>query len=371
MSSESGKTRFRWPESARIIVAIAGKDIVDAIKNKTTLTIIISVVIMAFFSQALPLLLKLEDTKRVVIYDAGASQLAVPLKSDGDLDVYRVPSMAELESTISEASGAILGLVIPADFDRRLSGVERLLLDGYSAHWADPTEVEETRSVLENRLTTIVERPVSVNTRGHVVYPQPDADGQPFMITITLVTVVTLITAIVVPQLMIEEKETHTMDVLLVSPATAWQVVAGKALAGMFYGLTAGTVILFINRAMVNHWGVVTAATLTGVLFAVALGLVIGSYANNQQALGLWSGLLFILLLVPMLLINVMKADWPAIIQKVIPWMPTVALGKLYRVSFSAAAPFDVVGPNLAALLVATLVLLAVIVRHVRRMDHL
>jgi ABC-2 type transport system permease protein len=370
MNVSTEKMRSKWPESLRIIIAIASKDIVDAIKNKTTLTIIIGVLMMALLSQSLPLLVKLQDTHRVAVYDAGESLWLDNLKSGDGLDVYRAPSMAELESIISESSGVILGLVIPAGFDPQPSGSDRLILDGYTPHWASSTKVEQTRSILETRLAELAGRPVAINTRGHVVYPQPDADGQPFMITLTLVIVVTLITAIVVPQLLIEEKEAHTMDVLLVSPATAGHIVTGKALAGLFYGLTAGGVILAINQAMVHHWALAAAATFAGVLFAVALGLVLGTFVNNQQALGLWTGLLFILLLMPLFLIDTMKASWPVALQKVLPLTSTVALAKLYRISFSATAPLDLVLQNLAVLLISALVLLVIVVWHVRRSDR-
>ena len=51
--------------------------------------------------------------------------------------------------------------------------------------------------------------------------------------TILQMFIFTFMTALVlVPYLMLEEKQTRPMDTLLVSPATAGQVVLGKALAG-------------------------------------------------------------------------------------------------------------------------------------------
>jgi len=42
---------------------------------------------------------------------------------------------------------------------------------------------------------------------------------------------------------MVEEKEKHTMEALLVSPASYSQIVLGKTIAGIFYCLTAAAVV--------------------------------------------------------------------------------------------------------------------------------
>ena len=52
-----------------------------------------------------------------------------------------------------------------------------------------------------------------------------------------------------VPSLLFEEKETKTMQALLVSPASIGQVVVGKALAGAFYILVTAVMMFAISWA--------------------------------------------------------------------------------------------------------------------------
>lgn len=75
-------------------------------------------------------------------------------------------------------------------------------------------------------------------------------------------------------------KGTYTLDALLVSPARLWQVVAGKALAGLFYCLAAAVVVFAFNTRIVVHWEIAALAAVLGAAFAVAVGLL------NVAALG-------------------------------------------------------------------------------------
>jgi len=169
---------------------------------------------------------------------------------------------------------------------------------------------------------------------------------------------------------MIEEKETHTMDVLLVSPANISQVVVGKALAGLVYGLAAGGTVLAFNQALVVHWGVAILATICGTLFAVAVGLLMGSIFDNPGSMNLWFGVVITVLMMPVLL-NVMKApSWPKIMTTIMSYIPTVALARVYGVSFSGSAPLAQVLSNLGVVVGSSMVVLATVVRKIRQADR-
>ncbi len=81
----------------RIIWVIASKDIVDAIKNKTTLSVFVGVVLMMLTTQALPLILSLQDTQRLVVYDAGDAPLLERLRESDQFDLVVVDSLVEME----------------------------------------------------------------------------------------------------------------------------------------------------------------------------------------------------------------------------------------------------------------------------------
>jgi ABC-2 type transport system permease protein len=360
----------RWNESTRIIWAIAAKDIVDAIKNKTTISIILGIGMMMIATQALPFLLRMKPTPTAVIYDAGESGLIDEMANTKEFRLHEVSSQEILERAVSEASVTQLGLVLPVDLRQNLQAEGRVDLDGFFAHWAKPSEVSELVKFFEGQIGEVVGAPVRIEYASNLVYPMPDSGGQLFMIVITLVLAINIIGVFLVPYLMLEEKEKHTMEALLVSPASYGQMVIGKAIAGSFYCLTAAVVVLAFNLSMVTQWGIAFLAVICGSLFAVAVGLLLGTIFENPGTMNLWVSLVILVLIASMLLEKFVGPSWPPIIQNLIPWLPTVAMSNVIRISFSDKTPLNLLLPNLGIMLGATLLLLAVVVTRVRRMDN-
>lgn len=363
-------TQAKLRQNLRIVWAIAAKDIAGAIKDTTTISVILGVTLMMLSSQALPLLIKLSPTPIAVVYDAGDSALLKELGQNRQLRLHRVSSRQALEELLGESSGATLGLLIPADFDSRLEAGETIALDGYFTHWVSSSDVAETRDFFETELTALAGTDVQINLDGHAIYPQPDSDGQPFMVSLSLTVVILTVCVFLVPHLILEEKETRTLDALLISPASISQVVSGKAIAGLVYGLAASGVLFAFNRALIVHWGLALLAALCGALFAVALGLLLGSLFDNPQNLNIWTGLVFIVILMPTFLLMTSTSSLPGLLQSVLPWIPSAALAQIFRVSFAGRIAWDIVLPNLASVLGGAMLLLAGVVWLVRRSDR-
>ena len=362
-------TKRKFRDNLRIIWAIAVKDIVDAIKNKTTISIIVGVAFLMLSGQALPLLLKLKNTPSAVVYDAGKSSLVSELKKSDDLRLRPVRTRQEMEEAVGESSGALLGLIIPASFDQTLETGGPVELDGYFVHWIKPSEAAGVQAFFEDKLAELTGQPVRVNIKDHTVYPSPDGGGQPFMVAMSLVTAILTICGAIVPFLMIEEKETHTLDALLVSPASIGQVVTGKALAGTFYGLTAAGVVFAFNRAMVVRWEIALLAAICGAAFAVAVGLLLGSLFDNPGSMNLWFGAALLVLLMPMFLVNTLGSNAPAIVRTIMLWIPSVLLSKVVLISFSGGVPWGEVLTNLGVILGCAALLLVLVAWRVRRSD--
>jgi ABC-2 type transport system permease protein len=362
-------TQRNLSQSLRIIWAVAAKDIVDAIKNKVTISVILGVAFLMLSSQALPLITRLSDVHRVVIYDAGASRLPGELKRSPEVGLIRASSLQDLQAILVESPGTTLGLMLPADFDQAIDAGQALQLDGYFAHWVGASDAAAEQAFFETQLAAFAGQPVRIDVEGHTVYPGPDSTGQPVLVSISLVVVIITISGVLVPYLMVEEKETRTMDALLVSPARISQVVVGKAIAGMVYGLVAAAVVFAFNRTLVVHWEWAVLATLCGTLFAVSAGLLLGSVFDNPQNMGPWMGFLFALLLMPVFL-SMLKPSLPAFLSTVMPWIPSAALDKLFRISFSGGVSLDQALSNLGILVGSALLLLSAVAWIVRRSDR-
>jgi len=363
-------TRHEFKSSLRIIWALAAKDAVDALRNKTTLTVIIGMTLVLLQSQALPLLLSLKPVPRMTVYDAAESRVIAELRTDRALRLYTVDSLEELRVYVGESAEAVLGLVVPEDFDHVVDSGGPIELEGSFVHWISPAEAAETQRFFEQKLTELAAQPVRINVEGNATYPTPDSGGRPFMVSMYIVIGMVLVSAILVPYMMIDEKERHTMDALLVSPASIGQIVTGKAIAGLIYGLSAAAVALAFNRVMIVHWWLAILGVVCGALFSVGIGLLLGSICDNPQSLGMWLGPIALVLLVPMFLGTVMGSKLPAILTTIMPWMPTAAMARVIRICFSDSVPLVETASTLGVVIGCAAALLVAVAWVVRRSDQ-
>jgi ABC-2 type transport system permease protein len=172
-----------------------------------------------------------------------------------------------------------------------------------------------------------------------------------------------------VPSLLFEEKETKTMQALLVSPASIGQVVVGKALAGSFYILVTAAMICIISWMDVIHWNVVVLFVIGGGFFSVALGLVLGTFFEKQQDMVGWMTAL-LLLLVGLVLVKMLGVELPALMRSILPWAPSVALAEICRAIFTEPASIVRVWINLGIIIVVSLPIYVLIIWKVQRSDR-
>lgn len=353
----------------RIVGAIAAKDIVDAIKNKITLSIMLGTGVMMLTSLALPLLLGSRSLPTAVVYDPGKSTLVKGLTARGEFQLRLVDSQEELDAFLCSYPADALGLVIPPEFRQAAGSGETVEIQGYWAHWIDRNKVASLAKFFEAELGKASWQTVRINIGGHLVYPSFDSNALSLTTTLML-TVILVMGLVLVPLLLVEEKETRTFEALLVSPARLSQVVTGKALAGMFFCLCAAVVALAFNARLFVHWDIAILAVLLGAAFAVAIGLFVGALFDNPATINLWMGVITIFLLVPPILEGLNSSRLPEAIRAIIPWIPSAAMNKLLGFSMAGDIHSAPIGLNVVILVVATLVFYALVGWRVRQMDR-
>lgn len=352
-------------QSLRIIWAIAAKDIVDALKNKQTAANIITIVFLLAIYKWLP---AMGDSRPYLfVYDAGDSQLVTRLENLPQFRFREVNSMQTLEELVDEADAGEVGLVIPADFDQVLEAGGEPELDGAIA-WVDRFNQADIDADLEEQLGELLGQPVRLNIAAPVP-PTPDSMGPARFVAVTLVITTFLISTMLIPHLMLEEKQAKTMSALLVSPANSWEIVLGKALAGLFYCLTTAIAVFVFNWVSIVNWGLAVLVVLCGGLFAIALGLVLGTFLENRQQFIVLTFVPSSVLLIPVFL-NAMEPILPAALRAIITWIPTVSTAVLFRYACSSHAPLPQTLAYLGVVLGSTAVLLAMVAWKVRRMDR-
>ena len=356
-----------YADDMRMIWAITAKDLLDGFKNKTILISIASVLFIILVYRYLPALDRGNTPPRLVILDQGQSSLPPRLEDNPNFDLRVVSSWTEFNNYLARMDFVVLGLVLPPDFDQHLNSAE-ISLEGYTIHWAAQAQADEIRVFFEQQLEAIGGIPIRIHIEGNKVYTQANSHGLAFLAAVSLIIALTMFGISTVPNLILQEKLDRTMDAILVSPASKGHIVIAKALTGMIYCLSAALVVFALYWTIITHWWLAILAVICGALLAVALGLLLGSALEEKQQLTLWAWFVLIPLLLPLFL-SIVDDLLPDSFMRLIRWIPTVALSRAIRASFSDHTPLTTFGPELALVLGSTFLILMAVVWVLRRSE--
>ena len=356
----------KFVDTLQIAWTIAWKDIQDALKNKNTRTNILIVMglVVFFYWGSTPR--PFDKRIDVAYYDEGNSSLRTNTAkmTDGyQFRFYETSSVYDLEGNLGWKQ---LGVVIPADFDQSLEQGREAELTGYIL-WVFRSRVAELENKYSQKFSELLGKPVRVTIGENIVIPRPETETTDMNTHILFV--VFLIAVMVVPILMMEEKQTKTMDALLISPASIEQVILGKALAGLFYILVCVGLVLVLNWTWFTSWGLALVGFTSSALLAIGLGLLIGTLADQPQKVTLWAMPVLLIALLPTQLLQ-MEDVLSAGVINAMSWIPTVGLVKVLRFSLSSGAPLLQILSNLGLALICTALVYGAIVWKVRRSDR-
>ncbi|HHN81356.1 MAG TPA: ABC transporter permease [Methanomicrobia archaeon] len=194
----------------------------------------------------------------------GDEDVLMLLEGSQSVDVTNVSSLAELESAVREGR---------RDGGLVLDGTPKLLLSGSS-------QLNERATLLAVASQAIKESqglPDVVDIE-RIVLPAEGYSLKTRLIPFLLI-IATVVGGLIISASLIEEREQKTLDALLVSPATAGEVIVSKSLFGMFLGLVLGVLILLLNNSLSS--ALVIVSLVLGVGFTVGLGLMAGVVMDN------------------------------------------------------------------------------------------
>jgi ABC-2 type transport system permease protein len=353
-----------------IIGSIAAKDILDAIKNRLVIYQIIALSIILISIKGLGLIIE-EPTTQVIIFDPGGSNLSRMIEESQDFNGYQAESLEELQQSINNMGfglGAELGLEIPPGFDSQLESSEQPVLKGYVS-WANRNKAAQIRSGMEAALLELTGVPILISLEGNIITPPAEIGLLVGIVTIFAITIILTIGIILVPSLMIEEKQEHTLDALLVSPASIGQVVAGKALAGTFYILVTTLIVYLIYWSGVYNWGVTALFVIGAILFAVSVGLLFGVLFDRQSEMTGWLSLALVLIS-GTVFIELINLDIPAFLDQILPWLPPVALARIFWASYSSQVDYQQVFASFGVVVFVAGMIFGFIVWKIKQLDR-
>lgn len=343
-----------------IILAIARKDIAQAIKDKMILGVILGVLLLILPSQLLPIILQNEDTPLAVIYGIEPTALANALTKLPDTSAYSVKSLSDLKDEISSGRGSIIGLVLPEDFSSMVAAREKINIDGYLTHWIKPDAVNYLEEYFEKKIQLLIDSPVDINIVDDQVYPDEDTRGIQVMFILQMINAIMTITLILVPQLFITEKESHTLDALLVSPASLFDLVIGKGLAGIFYAVIAVSIVIAMNTKIIAHWPLLILSTISGIILTVLTGLIIGLLFGNYQQATFVMWIVGIGAIAPPFIKLILTADLPKVLEAVVNWSPSGQLANLLLMSLMKTVDSHAALLGLGTIWIVNIILLSI-----------
>lgn len=352
------------------VLTIAMKDIVDSITNKTILSLVIGLVFIMFSGKALPWILRMQAKPKLVVHDPGNSVFVDTIAEEGSLGLIVTTQVEEMLTYMGDAAEPVVGISLPQDFDQLLNTATHQKVSGWVNHLAYKANPEELIATIERIINLESTSQLTIEINEQIVYPQPNSRGQTSMITIVAVISLITIGGFLTPHLLIEEKEKHTLEVLLVSPVSYSQIVIGKVITGIFYGIITGLIVLLFNIDWVIHWDIAFLAIFCGAVFAVSVGLLMGVVFDNPGTMNLWFGIVILFLIIPVVLGDSINANFPVFLRWIIPWIPSVALSEVMKLIFTGFVPADILWRNLPIIVGASVLLLWIVTLLLRRTDR-
>jgi len=289
--------------NSRVVAAIARKDLVDAIRNRYLLVALVTPLLVAILFRVLLPGINSQSNLTVLVHDSGKSSLVAQLRTMSQIKLLEMGSADEAASEVAKSKG-VGALVVPLNFDADVAAGKHPEITVYANHKKNMIEQATFRRLVEQLVLSLVKDPAPARLVWIEVAKDPTAQVGELNINQMLLPLLLLLAfgmtgALVVPLLLVEEKEKRTLDFLLTSPASLTEIVTGKALTGVVYSLLIAALLLTLNHKLIGNWPLTLSTILLGILFVVAIGLFMGSLFKNTMQVNTRASLALFALLVP------------------------------------------------------------------------
>ena len=276
------------------VIAISRKEFYHIIRDPRTLLIlfIMPVLMLVVFGYALNM--EVRNVPLAVVDQDGSAQAADLVNTFAGSDYFSVQPysgpVSELESLFLERrvrAILIIGPDFETDLQRRRIATVQVLIDG-----ADPnaalsirTYVNGVVEVFNQRHNTRIPAPFAMEP---TLWFNPDMESAYFFVPGILALLLVMISALLTSITITREKETGTLEQILVSPIHPFEIILGKVLPYIGLAFLNGMLILLIGMLLfdVPFAGSLVLFVLLTLLFvvtALSLGLMISTVVSTQQ----------------------------------------------------------------------------------------
>jgi ABC-2 type transport system permease protein len=277
-----------------IITAIAKKEFLHILHDPRTLTILFIMPILQLVMFGYALKMEIQEVKigivdyantnesRHLIEQFKGSPFFVPFFYDGPL--------SEMDELFKSRS-ANLVMIIPEDFDKQLQRNREIPLsftiDASDANAATAIRNYCNQVIVDFNQTYNRQLPLPFDITSSILY-NPDTKSTYFFVPGIIALLLIMISALLTSITITREKETGTMEQILVSPVKSHQIILGKVLPYIFLAILIALVILLTGIFLfkVPFRGNALLLFILSTLYiitALSIGLMISTVAKTQQ----------------------------------------------------------------------------------------
>lgn len=291
------------------IAFLCRKELLALLKEPSSRVILVAPALMQSLLFGYAATYELRDAPYAVLDQSrGATSAEVARRLDAS-GVFRRIAVLRSATQIAGAiddDDALLVLVFPADFERRLAqgapAPLQLVLDGRNSSTAGTAAAYIGTIVGDLNAARGNAPPVRIERRA---WYNPNLDSS-WGIMPGLIAALSMLQTLLVAALSVaREREQGTFDQLLVTPLTPLQILAGKALPAIGVGLAQSTIILLVIRfwfgiPMNGAPWLLYLGLVAFTVAAVGIGLSISALALNMQQAMLYT----FMLIMPLMLLS-------------------------------------------------------------------
>ena len=264
---------------------------------------------------------------------------------------------------------AMIAIVIPKDFGRSLETGRpteiEILLDGSNSNTAGIALGYCNRIIYRfaaDRAAEGLARAPSITRAPRLIEPEtriwynPELKSVYFMIPGIIASLLTIITMLLTGLAIVKERETGTLEQLLVTPLKPWQIIAGKTIpfamlgiAEMALATTAG--VLWFGIPLAGNVALLALLGITFIIATLGLGVLISTIAGTQQQ-ALFVTWFFLQIFIMLSGLFYPIENMPRAVQTITVINPLRYFIAINREIFLKGGGLDVLWPELRALLV-------------------
>ncbi|MBC8082180.1 MAG: ABC transporter permease [Hymenobacter sp.] len=277
-------------------LAFVRKEFYHILRDQRTLLILFGMPLMMMLLFGFALTNEINQARIVLLdFDHGqrSQDLTARLLSSGYFQLHgNLRSYRELEATFRRGE-VKLAVVFPpnftADYAHGRPAQVQLLADASEQNTAISLTTYAQSIILTyaNELNPGgTAPPLLISVEPRMVF-NPELKGTFVFVPGVMAIVLLLVSALMTSVTIAREKETGTMEVLLVSPLAQWQILLGKMLPYLLLSFLNGCVIIglgvyLLGMPLNGSLPLLLAQTLLFIFLALAIGLLISSVASTQ-----------------------------------------------------------------------------------------